>query len=47
MTRCGHESRVRAEPFLGDPYQLKQVAEFMTWRSGHSVKSDHLLAQHE
>lgn len=44
------------EPWLGsvmattyneDSYQLKQVAEFMTWCADHGVKSDHLLTQHE
>jgi L-ascorbate metabolism protein UlaG (beta-lactamase superfamily) len=44
------------EPWLGhvmattyneDSYQLRQVAEFMTWCADHGVKADHLFAQHE
>jgi L-ascorbate metabolism protein UlaG (beta-lactamase superfamily) len=44
------------EPWLGsvmattynqDSYQLKQVAEFMTWCADHGIKSDHLLNRAE
>ncbi len=46
----GEESwlgHVMATSYNEDSYQLKQVAEFMTWCAGHGVKSDHLLGQHE
>jgi L-ascorbate metabolism protein UlaG (beta-lactamase superfamily) len=38
---------VMATSYTDDSYQLKQVAEFMTWCAGHGIKSDHLLGQHE
>jgi L-ascorbate metabolism protein UlaG (beta-lactamase superfamily) len=43
-TWLGH---VMATSYNEDSYQLKQVAEFMTWCTDHGVKSDHLLGQHE
>jgi L-ascorbate metabolism protein UlaG (beta-lactamase superfamily) len=46
----GEESwlgHVMATSYNEDSYQLKQVAEFMTWCTDHGVKSDHLLGQHE
>jgi L-ascorbate metabolism protein UlaG (beta-lactamase superfamily) len=46
----GEESwlgHVMATSYNDDSYQLKQVAEFMTWCAGHGIKSDHLLGQHE
>jgi L-ascorbate metabolism protein UlaG (beta-lactamase superfamily) len=46
----GEESwlgHVMATTYNEDSYQLKQVAEFMTWCADHGVKSDHLLGQHE
>jgi L-ascorbate metabolism protein UlaG (beta-lactamase superfamily) len=46
----GEESwlgHVMATTYNEDSYQLKQVAEFMTWCAGHGVKSDHLLGQRE
>jgi L-ascorbate metabolism protein UlaG (beta-lactamase superfamily) len=46
----GEESwlgHVMATSYNDDSYQLKQVAEFMTWCADHGVKSDHLLGQHE
>jgi L-ascorbate metabolism protein UlaG (beta-lactamase superfamily) len=46
----GEESwlgHVMATTYNEDSYQLKQVAEFMTWCADHAVKSDHLLGQHE
>lgn len=46
----GEESwlgHVMATSYNEDSYQLKQVAEFMTWCAEHGVKSDHLLGQHE
>ena len=46
----GEESwlgHVMATSYNDDSYQLKQVAEFMTWCADHGIKSDHLLGQHE
>jgi L-ascorbate metabolism protein UlaG (beta-lactamase superfamily) len=46
----GEESwlgHVMATSYNEDSYQLKQVAEFMTWCADHGIKSDHLLGQHE
>jgi L-ascorbate metabolism protein UlaG (beta-lactamase superfamily) len=46
----GEESwlgHVMATTYNEDSYQLKQVAEFMTWCADHGVKSDHLLGRHE
>jgi len=46
----GEESwlgHVMATTYNEDSYQLKQVAEFMTWCADHGVRSDHLLGQHE
>jgi L-ascorbate metabolism protein UlaG (beta-lactamase superfamily) len=43
-TWLGH---VMATTYNDDSYQLKQVADFMTWCGEHGVKSDHLLGQHE
>jgi L-ascorbate metabolism protein UlaG (beta-lactamase superfamily) len=46
----GEESwlgHVMATSYNEDSYQLKQVADFMTWCADHGVKSDHLLGQHE
>jgi L-ascorbate metabolism protein UlaG (beta-lactamase superfamily) len=46
----GEESwlgHVMATTYTEDSYQLKQVAEFMTWCADHGIKSDHLLGQHE
>lgn len=46
----GEESwlgHVMATSYNADSYQLKQVADFMTWCAEHGVKSDHLLDQHE
>ena len=46
----GEESwlgHVMATTYNEDSYQLKQVAEFMTWCANHGIKSDHLLGQHE
>jgi L-ascorbate metabolism protein UlaG (beta-lactamase superfamily) len=46
----GEESwlgHVMATSYSEDSYQLKQVAEFMTWCADHGIKSDHLLGQHE
>ena len=46
----GEESwlgHVMATTYNEDSYQLKQIAEFMTWCADHGVKSDHLLGQHE
>ena len=46
----GEESwlgHVMATSYNEDSYQLKQVAEFMTWCSDHGIKSAHLLGQHE
>jgi L-ascorbate metabolism protein UlaG (beta-lactamase superfamily) len=46
----GEESwlgHVMATTYNEDSYQLKQVAEFMTWCADHGIKSDHLLGQHE
>jgi L-ascorbate metabolism protein UlaG (beta-lactamase superfamily) len=46
----GEESwlgHVMATSYNDDSFQLKQVAEFMTWCADHGVKSDHLLNQHE
>lgn len=46
----GEESwlgHVMATTYNEDSYQLKQIAEFMTWCADHGVKSDHLLDQHE
>lgn len=46
----GEESwlgHVMATSYNEDSYQLRQVADFMTWCSEHGVKSDHLLGQHE
>jgi L-ascorbate metabolism protein UlaG (beta-lactamase superfamily) len=38
---------VMATNYTDDSYQLKQVAEFMTWCADHGVKSGHLLGQQE
>jgi hypothetical protein len=38
---------VMATTYNENSYQLKQVADFMTWCAEHGVKSDHLLGQHE
>ena len=38
---------VMATTYNDDSYQLKQVAEFMTWCADHGVTSDHLFDQHE
>jgi L-ascorbate metabolism protein UlaG (beta-lactamase superfamily) len=38
---------VMATTYNEDSYQLKQVDEFMTWCTGHGIKSDHLFGQHE
>jgi L-ascorbate metabolism protein UlaG (beta-lactamase superfamily) len=46
----GEESwlgHIMATSYNDDSYQLKQVAEFMTWCAAHGIKSDHLLGQHE
>jgi L-ascorbate metabolism protein UlaG (beta-lactamase superfamily) len=46
----GEESwlgHVMATTYNEDSYQLKQVAQFMTWCADHGIKSDHLLGQHE
>jgi L-ascorbate metabolism protein UlaG (beta-lactamase superfamily) len=46
----GEESwlgHVMATSYTEDSYQIKQVAEFMTWCANHGIKSDHLLGQHE
>ena len=46
----GEESwlgHVMATSYNEDSYQLKQVADFMTWCADHGIKSDHLLGQHE
>jgi L-ascorbate metabolism protein UlaG (beta-lactamase superfamily) len=46
----GEESwlgHVMATTYTGDSYQLKQVAEFMTWCADHGIKADHLLGQRE
>jgi L-ascorbate metabolism protein UlaG (beta-lactamase superfamily) len=46
----GEESwlgHVMATSYNDESYQLKQVAQFMTWCADHGVKSDHLLDQHE
>jgi L-ascorbate metabolism protein UlaG (beta-lactamase superfamily) len=43
-TWLGH---VMATTYNEDSYQLKQVAEFMTWCAGNGIKSDHLFGQHE
>jgi L-ascorbate metabolism protein UlaG (beta-lactamase superfamily) len=46
----GEESwlgHVMATSYNEDSYQLRQVAEFMTWCADHGIKSDHLLGQHE
>jgi L-ascorbate metabolism protein UlaG (beta-lactamase superfamily) len=46
----GEESwlgHIMATSYNDDSYQLKQVAEFMTWCADHGIKSDHLLRQHE
>lgn len=46
----GEESwlgHVMATSYNEDSYQLKQVAEFMTWCADHGIKSDHLLGQRE
>jgi L-ascorbate metabolism protein UlaG (beta-lactamase superfamily) len=46
----GEESwlgHVMATSYNEDSYQLKQVAEFMTWCADHGIKSDHLLCQRE
>ena len=46
----GEESwlgHIMATTYNEDSYQLKQVAEFMTWCADHGIKSDHLLGQHE
>ena len=38
---------VMATSYNQDSYQLKQVAEFLTWCADHGIKSDHLYGQHE
>jgi L-ascorbate metabolism protein UlaG (beta-lactamase superfamily) len=38
---------VMATSYNDDSYQLKQVAEFMTWCADHGIRSDHLLGQRE
>jgi L-ascorbate metabolism protein UlaG (beta-lactamase superfamily) len=38
---------VMATSYTDDSFQLKQVAQFMTWCAEHGIKSDHLLGQHE
>lgn len=38
---------VMATTYNEDSYQLKQIAEFMTWCADHGLNSDHLLNQHE
>lgn len=46
----GEESwlgHVMATSYNEDSYQLKQIAEFITWCAGHGIKSDHLLGQQE
>jgi L-ascorbate metabolism protein UlaG (beta-lactamase superfamily) len=46
----GEESwlgHVMATTYNDDSYQLKQVAEFMTWCADHGIKADHLLGQRE
>jgi L-ascorbate metabolism protein UlaG (beta-lactamase superfamily) len=46
----GEESwlgHVMATSYNEDSYQLRQVAEFMTWCADHGIKSDHLLGQYE
>jgi L-ascorbate metabolism protein UlaG (beta-lactamase superfamily) len=46
----GEESwlgHIMATSYNEDSYQLKQVAEFMTWCADHGIKSDHLLGQQE
>jgi L-ascorbate metabolism protein UlaG (beta-lactamase superfamily) len=43
-TWLGH---VMATSYNEDSFQLKQVAEFMTWCADHGIKSDHLFGQHE
>jgi L-ascorbate metabolism protein UlaG (beta-lactamase superfamily) len=46
----GEESwlgHVMATSYNEDSFQLRQVAEFMTWCADHGVTSDHLLGQHE
>lgn len=46
----GEESwvgHIMATSYNDDSYQLKQVAEFMTWCAEHGIKSDHLYARHE
>jgi len=46
----GEESwlgHVMATSYSDDSYQLKQVAEFMTWCADHGIKTEHLLGQRE
>jgi L-ascorbate metabolism protein UlaG (beta-lactamase superfamily) len=46
----GEESwlgHVMATSYTEDSYQLKQVAEFLTWCADHGIKADHLLGQAE
>ena len=46
----GEESwlgHVMATSYSDDSYQLKQVAEFLTWCADHGIKADHLLGQYE
>ncbi len=46
----GEESwlgHVMATSYKEDSYQLKQVAEFMTWCAANGIKSGHLFGQHE
>jgi L-ascorbate metabolism protein UlaG (beta-lactamase superfamily) len=38
---------VMATTYNEDSYQLKQVAEFLTWCAEHGIKADHLYGQHE
>jgi L-ascorbate metabolism protein UlaG (beta-lactamase superfamily) len=38
---------VMATTYNDDSYQLKQVAQFMTWCADHGIKCDHLFGQHE
>jgi L-ascorbate metabolism protein UlaG (beta-lactamase superfamily) len=38
---------VMATSYNDDSYQLKQVAEFMTWCADNGITSDHLYGQHE
>jgi L-ascorbate metabolism protein UlaG (beta-lactamase superfamily) len=40
-------AHVMATSYNDDSYQLKQVDEFLSWCTAHSIKSGHLYGQHE